>query len=146
MRKPDSVLAYLWVALGSGFGGAARFGSTLLASNWLGDAFPWGTVAVNAVGSLVIGFFAAIAAADSRFLVPSDLRVFVMVGICGGYTTFSSFSLENFLLLRAGAWFAAGANIAVSMTLCLALVWLGHALAMALNGRPVAIAGPLRRK
>jgi CrcB protein len=141
--KRNSLLIYLWIAIGSGLGGVARYGSTMLASWWLGPEFLWGTIAVNAIGSFVIGYFATITS-GARYPMSIEARAFVMVGICGGYTTFSSFSLENFLLLRAGAWFAAGANVGVSMVLCLALVWLGHLLAVALDGRHVATTGPLR--
>jgi CrcB protein len=136
---------YLWVALGSALGGVARYGCALLASDWVGDAFPWGTIFINALGSFVIGFFATVTAAEGRLLVRSEARVFVTVGLCGGYTTFSSFSLQTFLLARGGEWLAAGANVVLSVVLCLAAVWIGHAGAMAFN-RPPRTARARRRQ
>jgi CrcB protein len=130
------MLMYAWVALGSALGGVARYGCALLASSWFGDALPWGTIFINASGSFVIGFFATVTGTEGRLLVRSEARAFVMVGICGGYTTFSSFSLQTFLLLRQGAFLAAGANTVLSMVLCLVAVWLGHASASAVNRPP----------
>src|SRR4029077_12436731 len=94
--------AYGWVALGSALGGIARYACTLLTSAMVGDAFPWGTIVINMIGSFVIGFFATLTGPDGRLLVRSEIRAFVMAGICGGYTTFSAFSLQNYLLLRNG--------------------------------------------
>ena len=102
---------------------AARFGET----------FPWGTIAVNIIGSFVIGFFATISGPDGRLLVPSLARQFVMLGFCGGYTTFSSFSLQTLNLVRDGEWLQAVGNIALSVTLCLIAVTVGHYAAAALN-------------
>ncbi|MBW8271150.1 fluoride efflux transporter CrcB [Caldovatus aquaticus] len=127
---------YWWVALGSGLGGMARYGCTELAAAWLGGAFPWGTVAVNVLGSFAIGFFAAFSGTESRVNVPAEARVFVMVGLCGGFTTFSSFSLQTLELLRDAAWLAAGANAGGSVALCLLAAWLGHASAAALSRVP----------
>jgi CrcB protein len=98
-----------------------------------GETFPWGTILVNVSGSFVIGFFATLTAPDGRLLVGSTARQFVMVGICGGYTTFSSFSLQTLNLVREGEWLRAGGNIVLSVVLCLAAVWIGHVLAAALN-------------
>ena len=130
------MLSYAMVALGSALGGLARYGVTLIASHWLGDALPWGTIFINVSGSFVIGLFATLTSPDGRLLVRSDTRAFVMVGICGGYTTFSSFSLQTLTLLQAHAWLAAGANVVLSMVLCLLAVWTGHISAAAINRPP----------
>jgi CrcB protein len=127
------VITYLWIALGGALGSMARYGCSSLAAGWFGETFPWGTLIINVVGSLVIGFFAALTGPDGRLLVAPDARQFVMVGICGGYTTFSSFSLQTLNLARAGDLLGAGGNIVGSVVLCLVAVWLGHVGASALN-------------
>src|SRR3954449_3659299 len=101
------MIAYLWVGLGSALGGMARYGFGLLASRLWGDAFPWGTVIINVVGSFVIGFFGGLTLPDGPMPANPNLRTFVMVGICGGFTTFSSFSLQTLTLARDGIWFGA---------------------------------------
>lgn len=125
---------YFWVALGGALGSMARFGCSSLVAGWFGQTFPWGTLIINVVGSFVIGFFATLAGPDGRVLVPGDMRQFVMVGVCGGFTTFSSFSLQTLTLLRDGEVVGAGLNVVVSVMLCLLAVWLGHAAAATLNG------------
>lgn len=125
--------AYLIVGLGSALGGAARYGCGVLAAALWPLAFPWMTILINILGSFVIGLFATLTGPDGRLLVGTLWRQFVMVGICGGYTTFSTFSLDNFALLRAGRPLAAGANLFLSLTLCLVGVWLGHRAAQRLN-------------
>jgi len=127
------VATYLWIALGSALGGVARFGCSSLVANWFGQTFPWGTLLVNVLGSFVIGFFATLTGPDGRVLVPGDTRQFVMVGLCGGYTTFSSFSLQTLTLVQDGEIARAGLNVAGSVVLCLASVWLGYVAAAALN-------------
>jgi len=127
------LITYLWVALGGALGSMARFGCSSLAANWFGQAFPWGTLIINVLGSFVIGFFAALTGPDGRMMVPGDMRQFVMVGICGGYTTFSSFSLQTLTLAQDGEFLRAGLNIGASVGLCLFAVWLGHVAAVALN-------------
>ncbi len=124
---------YCWVALGSGLGGMARHAHANLAAAWTGEAFPWGTILANVLGSFVIGFFATFSGPDGRFMVPAAVRVFVTVGFCGGYTTFSSFSLQTLALARDGEWRQAAGNVAVSVLLCLTSAWLGHAAAAALT-------------
>jgi len=127
---------YLWVALGSALGGMARYGCAEFATAWIGEAFPWGTILVNVLGSLVIGFFATFSGPDGRFMVPAAARVFVMVGFCGGFTTFSSFSLQTLMLLEDGAWLGVGANVVFSVVACLVAVWLGNVAAVAFNRLP----------
>ena len=127
------MITYLWIAIGGALGSVARYGCSSLTAAWFGETFPWGTLIVNVSGSFVIGFFSALTGPDGRVLVPPDIRQFVMVGICGGYTTFSSFSLQTLSLARDGDWAQAGANIGLSVAACLGSVWLGYAAAMALN-------------
>lgn len=127
------MLNALWIFLGSGLGGVARWGASGFIAARLGETFPWGTLVVNVSGSFVLGFFATLTGPDGRFLAPSSVREFFMLGLCGGYTTFSSFSLQTLTLAREGEWFRAGANAVLSMVLCLAGVWLGHVLAAAWN-------------
>ena len=119
---------YLWIAAGSALGGVLRYAITraMLHTSTL---FPWSTVLINILGCFVIGFFGTATLAGSRFAVSENTRLFVMVGLCGGFTTFSSFSLQTFDLLRTGAWGRAIANILLSVTLCLLAVAAGHQLA-----------------
>jgi CrcB protein len=124
---------YLWIALGGALGSMARFGGSSLIANWFGQTFPLGTLAVNVAGSLMIGFFASLAGPDGRMLVAGDARQFVMVGLFGGFTTFSSFSVETLTLAQNGELMRAGANVAGSVVLCLFAVWLGFVAAAALN-------------
>ncbi len=122
-------MTYLWVAVGSALGGMGRFWLSAVAARAWGAAFPWGTILININigGSFVIGFFGTLtAAADGRFPVPADVRAFVMVGLCGGFTTFSSFSLQTLDLLRDGRMGEAAANVALSVALCLGAVAAGH--------------------
>jgi CrcB protein len=126
-------MTYLWVAIGSALGGMTRYWlSGAVAAN-VGETFPWGTIIVNVTGSFVIGFFGTLTAPEGRLLVDPAARTFVMVGICGGYTTFSSFSLQTLDLSRDGEWLYAGANILYSVAFCLVAVWLGHAAAAWIN-------------
>ncbi|HUZ14100.1 MAG TPA: fluoride efflux transporter CrcB [Caulobacteraceae bacterium] len=119
--------SYLWVGLGGALGSMARFGCSSLIANWLG------TLVINVAGSFVIGFFATLTGPDGRFLVGLDARQFVMIGLCGGYTTFSSFSLQTLTLAQDGEFFRAGVNVAGSVVLCLLAVWLGYVAAQTLN-------------
>jgi len=128
-----SAITFLWVALGGALGSVARYGCSLMVAGWIGETFPWGTLVINVVGSFVIGFFGILTGPDGRVLVSPDIRQFVMVGLCGGYTTFSSFSLQTLNLLRDGDVFRAGANVVGSVVLCLIAVWLGAVGAGALN-------------
>jgi CrcB protein len=127
-------MMYLWVALGGALGSVARYACSLGAARWLGSAFPWGTLLVNVAGSFAIGLLAALfVAADGRLLVSPEARAFVAVGILGGFTTFSSFSVETLNLARSGALGAAAAHAGLSLVLCLAAVWLGFTAATLFN-------------
>lgn len=134
MREATLVLTYVWIALGSALGGMARFAGSLLIAQWLGQGFPFGTLTINVVGCFIIGFFAALTAPGGPVIVPADVRRFVMVGLCGGFTTFSAFSLETLTLWNSRAFGRAGLNIGASVGLCLLSVWLGWTLARVLGG------------
>jgi CrcB protein len=129
------VMTYLWIAIGGALGSVTRYGASNLIAARFGEGFPWGTLIVNVSGSFVIGVFAVATGPDGRYLAPPDFRQFFMVGICGGYTTFSSFSLQTLTLAQEGQFARAGANILLSVGLCLVFVWLGAVLAQALNAR-----------
>lgn len=129
----------LIVMLGGAFGTLARYLLALLAQP-ISRGLPWGTILINIAGSFVIGFFGTLTLVQGRYPMPEGMRLFVMIGLCGGFTTFSSFSLQTLELLRAGALLKAGLNIALSVLLCLAAVAIGHALAARLNGGATAIA------
>jgi CrcB protein len=122
-----------WVIGGSAIGGALRYLISGAVALQFGETFPWGTLIVNVTGSFVIGFFSTLTAPDGRLLASPETRQFVMTGICGGYTTFSSFSLQTLNLARDEEWLYAGGNIVASVVLCLLFVWLGHVAAAALN-------------
>jgi CrcB protein len=124
---------YLVIALGSALGGMARYWSSGLIATHVGETFPVGTLVVNVLGSFIIGFIATLTAPDGRLFVSSDTRVFFLIGICGGFTTFSSFSIQTLEMLRDGEWLRAGAYIALSVVLCLVAVWLGYIAATAIN-------------
>ena len=124
---------YLWIALGSALGGMARFWCNGVMARLLGETFPWGTLFVNVLGSLIIGFFATLTAPDGRMFVDQTTRQFVMIGFLGGYTTFSSFSLQTLNLVNDGEWLYGGANIVGSVTLCLLAVWAGMMLGASFN-------------
>jgi fluoride exporter len=126
-------MTYLWVALGGALGSIARYACSGAAVRWLGAGFPYGTLFVNVSGSFAIGLLAALVASDGRPLLSPDARAFVLVGVLGGFTTFSSFSLETLNLMRSGALGAASANVALSVVLCLCGAWLGFAVAGLLN-------------
>ncbi len=124
---------YLTVALGGALGTFFRFAVSGLVAAGFGETFPWGTLVVNATGCFVIGFFATLTAPDGRLFVGGTARQFVMTGICGGFTTFSSFSLQTLKLIEDGEYLYAGGNIVGSVTLCLIFVWLGSISAAMLN-------------
>jgi len=131
-QRPQ-MLAYLWIAIGGAMGSVARFWFSGVVARQFGETFPWGTLLVNVSGSFAIGFFATLTGPDGRWLVGPGGRQFFMIGVCGGYTTFSSFSLQTLSLMEAGEWFHAMSNALASLLLCLAAVWLGHLLAATLN-------------
>ena len=124
---------YFLIAIGGALGSVARYWCSGVAAALLGETFPWGTLIVNVVGSLIIGFFATITGPDGRIFAGTEVRQFVMIGLCGGYTTFSSFSIQTLNLINDGEWLSAALNIGGSVFLCLLAVWLGHIAAVHLN-------------
>ena len=119
----------LWIAIGGALGSLGRFWiSESLALAW-GPEFPWGTLLVNFSGSFVIGFVAGWSGSGGRLIESPFARHFVMVGVCGGYTTFSAFSLQTLAMMQAGDLGRAGLHVAISVVGCLLAVWAGYALA-----------------
>jgi CrcB protein len=129
----DKTGSYISVILGSIVGAVARFLVSVLFVSQFGDGFPWGTLFVNVTGSFAIGFYSALTGPDGRLFVSARQRLFVMVGICGGYTTFSAFSLETLRLVQSGKVQTAFVYLFVSLITWIASVWIGHALAARLN-------------
>ncbi len=127
------MLGYTLVAVGGALGSLLRFWISGIVAESSGQTFPYGTLVVNVSGSFVIGLFAALADPQGRWLVSPSLRQFVMIGLCGGYTTFSSFSLQTLTLAQDGEWFRAFVNCVASFALCLAAVWLGQFCVTLLN-------------
>lgn len=124
--------ATLWVAFGGALGSVARYWLSLFMAP-ISQELPWGTITINIVGSFVIAFFGVLTFNHAKFLVSENIRLFVMVGVCGGFTTFSSFSLQSFELLKKGDVGAAFLNIMISVLSCLAAVALGFYCAQKLN-------------
>jgi CrcB protein len=132
-ERRQAVAIYFWVTIGSAVGGAARFLVSGAVARLIGETFPWGTMLVNVVGSFIIGFVAAMTAPDGRVFLSSTARLTLMAGFCGGFTTFSSFSLQTLNQINDGEYLQAGANIGLSVVLCLAATWAGSAVAASLN-------------
>jgi fluoride exporter len=129
----NTAILYCWIALGSALGGVARYWCMGFAARILGETFPWGTLLVNVPGSFIISFFATLTGPDGRVFAGTTTRQFVMIGLLGGYTTFSSFSLQTLNLVQDGEWLQAGGNIVGSVVLSLLAIWLGHILAVSIN-------------
>jgi CrcB protein len=128
---------YLVIGLGGALGSMLRFGLASFIDiervKAGGVIFPWGTIVVNITGCFVIGFIASISSTEGRVMLSPLTRQFIMIGILGGYTTFSSFSLQSLALAQDGQWGGAAANVVLSVVLCLVGVWLGAVLAGAIN-------------
>ena len=129
----SGIISFLWIGFGSALGGMLRHGVGLGVAQVAGQTFPWGTFVANVTGSFIIGFLAGVMGPDGRLLVSPNVRQFLLVGFCGGYTTFSSFSLQTQNLARQGDWLSAGGNVVLSVICCLVAVWLGTAAAAAFN-------------
>ncbi len=128
-------LAYIWVALGGALGSLARFWLNGVVSDRYGATFPWGTMTVNVIGSFIIGVLGALTIPEGRMSTEARTVTtqLLMVGICGGFTTFSTFSLQTLNLVRDREWFYAGGNILLSVVLCLIATWLGYLLGSIIN-------------
>jgi CrcB protein len=126
-------ITYLLVAVGGALGSVLRFWVNGLLLAKTGGSFPWGILVINVTGSFLIGIFFAFSDPDGRMLISPNWRTFLMIGICGGYTTFSSFSLETLKQLQDRQWLYAGGNIILSVVLCLIAVWLGYLLGAMFN-------------
>ncbi len=122
------VSTWLAVAVGGALGSMGRFWLAAAVGAVTGPRFPWGTLLINVPGSFIIGLVTALAAPPARLPMHPDVLVFFVVGICGGFTTFSAFSLQTLQLLQAGDLLPAGGYILGSVVVCLAAVWLGAAL------------------
>jgi fluoride exporter len=118
------MINYLIVSLGAALGGAGRYWISNLVYKYFPAVFPYGTLVVNVVGSFVIGLL--IFVFDEKELLNNQLRIFLTIGFCGGFTTFSTFSLETFNLIRDSEYFLASINVILSIALCLAGVFLAY--------------------
>ncbi len=129
------MMTYLWIAIGGALGSVGRFWLSGLVASRVGETFPWGTIAVNVTGCFVIGVIGALASPEGR--MDSSSRAFatqfLMYGVCGGYTTFSSFSWQTLKHLQDGEFLYAGGNVILSVTLCMIAVWLGWLLGSMFN-------------
>lgn len=118
--------------LGVMAGGAAGVGARLFLSNYIanqfGQSFPWGTLIVNVSGCFIIGLFSGITGPDGLFMTSPLVRQIITIGILGGFTTFSAFSLQTISLLADGEFFYGASNIVASLLFCLAGTWLGLAM------------------
>jgi len=128
-----ALTTYLWIALGGALGSVGRYWLSGLVAARTGGVFPWGTLVVNVTGSFVIGLVAALTEPGGRRYLNPAGREFFIYGLCGGYTTFSSFSLQTLELIREGDMARAGANMVGSVILCMVAVWLGYLLGLSLN-------------
>jgi CrcB protein len=109
---------YGLVAVGGAIGSVGRFWMAVAVARLTGTGFPWGTILINILGSCLIGYLAGLSV-SGRMPNAESLRAFGMAGVCGGFTTFSSFSLQTLELLREGQPWAAAANMCGSVLLCL---------------------------
>jgi len=117
---------YLLAALGGAVGSVGRVMMTNLVTRWTGDEFPFGTIVVNVTGAVLMGLLAGFGDTEpGRLLVTPPARTFLMIGLLGGYTTFSSFSLQTFFLLEQGNILGAVLNVSLSVLLCLLGIWVG---------------------
>jgi CrcB protein len=126
-------MAFFWVGVGGALGSMARFGFGLFATRQWGEAFPWGTLAINVSGSFVIAIFSVLSIGEGVLNVTPNTRLFVAVGLCGGFTTFSSFSLQTIALAQQGAVGRAGLYSAASLVFCLLAAWAGFATGQTIN-------------
>jgi CrcB protein len=132
------LFTYVLIAVGGALGSMSRYACSRAVALSYGETFPWGTIVVNIAGSFIIGFMAGISGPDSRLIVSPNVRNFIMVGFCGGYTTFSSFSLQTLQLIQNGDVAEAFGNVLLSVAACMAAVAVGYMAGMFLTGRTSA--------
>jgi fluoride exporter len=114
---------YAAVFVGGGIGAAVRYWLSGSVYRFVGPDFPYGTLLVNVIGCFLIGFL--MACFEERFTVQPTLRVFLTIGILGGFTTFSTFSYETLMLLESGNYLRGTANVVISVFTCLGGCWFG---------------------
>jgi len=124
------MMQWFWLFIGGGLGTLLRWWVSGWVAERVGEVFPWGTLVVNVTGSFLVGLLAGLLGPEGRWWATPETRQFLLFGFCGGYTTFSSFSLQTLNLLEEGQWALAGANVMLSVVLCLAGVWFGRQLAL----------------
>jgi fluoride exporter len=129
----EPLKVYCLVGAGSALGGMGRLWVGNFVGRRFGETFPWGTLLVNITGSILIGVVFALMGPNGRWTISPRLALFLMSGVCGGYTTFSAFSLQTFNLLRQGDWWHAGGNVVLSVALCVAGVVVGHLAGLLIN-------------
>lgn len=117
---------YLLAGMGGAIGSVCRVLMSNFVTRFAGDAFPFGTVVVNVTGAILMGLLAGYGESEpGKLLFSQSARTFLMIGVMGGYTTFSSFSLQTFLLIEQGNLTGAFLNVLLSVLLCVAGIWLG---------------------
>lgn len=127
-----NIISTLIIAVAGAIGTLLRYWVGLAMLRW-SQSLPWGTIMINSTGSFAIAFFGVLTTATGRFPISDTGRLAFMIGICGGYTTFSSFSLQTLELLRSGAPVRAALNVAISITLGMIAVTAGYLTAQAIN-------------
>jgi CrcB protein len=115
---------YVFIGLGGFLGSIARFGLASVIQTRTESLFPFGTMAVNITGCFVIGLLMTLF--QERIIVSENIRLFLIIGLLGGFTTFSSFSYDTFAMFRSGNFFGAGVNVIVSVMSCLIATWAGY--------------------
>lgn len=131
--RPRTQMNALWIFLGGGLGSLARYWLSGWVASRVGEVFPWGTMFVNVSGCFLIGVLATVTSTDGRFWVGPSGRSFLLLGVLGGYTTFSSFSWQTLELIHDGQWGWAAGNAVLSLVLCLAAVAAGNYVGMLIN-------------
>jgi CrcB protein len=120
---------YFLAGMGGAIGSIVRIGMTDFVSKWLGNQFPFGTIMVNVTGAILMGLLAGYGESEpGKLIFAPGARTFLMIGILGGYTTFSSFSLQTFLLIEQGNLMGAFLNIILSVALCVLGIWAGFSV------------------
>lgn len=123
----------LWIAGGAAIGGVMRYWCSGAVARMAGETFPLGTLFVNVTGSFLIMLVAELTGPEGRLLMGSAQRQFIMTGVLGGFTTFSSWSLQTLSLMQDGQWLHAAANVVLSVVLCLIGAWAGYAVGVLIN-------------